>query len=61
MRICDAGENPVGTVTGTLNLHSRDPRLRAAWEAAEKNIPESLSDVEERRKQYLTGQGYRVT
>jgi hypothetical protein len=35
--------------------------LRAAWEAAEKIIPESLLDVEERRKEYLTGQGYLVT
>ncbi|MGB8219801.1 MAG: hypothetical protein WCE46_05400 [Methanoregula sp.] len=61
MRVSDPGGNPVGTVTGTLNLHSEDPRLRAVWEAAEKTIPESLSDFEERRKQYLTGQGYQVT
>jgi Fe-S-cluster containining protein len=61
MRISDAGGNPLGTVTGTLNLHSDDTALRAAWEAAEKIIPESLLDVEEQRKDYLTGLEYRVT
>jgi Fe-S-cluster containining protein len=60
MRISDAGGNPLGTVTGTLNLHSEDARLRAAWEEAEKNIPESLPDVEERRKQFLSKHGYQV-
>ncbi|MGA2698758.1 MAG: hypothetical protein ABSE74_03865 [Methanoregula sp.] len=60
MRISDAGGNLLGTVTGTFNLHSDDTALRAVWEEAEKNIPESLPDVEERRTQYLTGQGYRV-
>ncbi len=61
MRISDAGGNLLGTVTGTLNLHSDDTALRAVWEATEKIIPESLPDVEERRKECLIGQGYRVT
>ncbi len=60
MRITGPGGNPLGTVTGTLNLHSDDTLLRARWETAEKNIPESLPDVEERRKVYLTGHGYMV-
>ncbi len=60
MRITGPRGNPLGTVTGTLNLHSDDTLLRAIWENAEKNIPESLPDAEERRKVYLTGYGYVV-
>jgi Fe-S-cluster containining protein len=61
MRIADSGENLRGTVTGTLNLHSDDADLRALWEAAEKEIPESCPDAEERRAKYLEKHGYRVT
>ncbi len=60
MRISDPVGNHRGSVTGTLNLHSEDTVLRTIWESAEKNIPESLPDVEERRKVYLTEHGYRV-
>jgi len=60
MRIFDPAGNPLGTVTGTHNLHSEDPVLRANWEQAEKIIPESLLDAEERRRTYLIERGYRV-
>ena len=57
MRITGPGKSP-GYVTGTLNLHSDDTLLRAIWENAEKNIPESLFGCRERHKVYLTGNGY---
>lgn len=60
MRISDPTGTPLGMVTGTLNLHSEDAGLRTLWEHAEKSIPESLPDVEERRRVYLTEHGYRV-
>lgn len=61
MRITDPGGNVLGVVTGTLHLHSDDRMLRAVWEEAEKNIPESFSDAEERRQRYLIEHGYLVT
>lgn len=60
MRIMDPDGNPLGMVTGTLNLHSDDTVLQAIWKDAEKSIPESVPDVEERRQVYLTERGYRV-
>nr|WP_292424605.1 YkgJ family cysteine cluster protein [Methanoregula sp.] len=60
MRITDPAGNPLGTVTGTFNLHSDDTVLRTIWEHAEKIIPESLLDAEERRREYLTAHGYQV-
>lgn len=60
MRVFSADGKPCGTVRGTLNLHSDDPRLRSVWEKAEELIPESLEDVEERRREFLIGHGYRV-
>jgi Fe-S-cluster containining protein len=60
MRIFDPAGKPLGTVTGTNNLHSDDAALRTAWEQAEKNIPESLLDAEERRRAYLIDRGYQV-
>jgi len=60
MRISGPAGESLGTVTGTLNLHSDDPVLRAVWEQAEKMFPESHPDVEECRRTFLTGHGYRV-
>ncbi|MFA7695602.1 MAG: hypothetical protein WCX63_08715 [Methanoregula sp.] len=60
MRISDPSGKPLGTVTGTLNLHSDDAILRAIWDEAVKKIPESLSDAEERRWRYIAEHGYRV-
>ena len=61
MRIRDPGGNILGTVTGTLHLHSDDRVLRGIWEEAEKKILEFSPDVEERRQKYLTDHGYVVT
>ena len=59
-RITDHEGNSRGTITGTLHLHSHDPRLRAIWEEAERSIPESTSGAEERRLKYLVEHGYCV-
>jgi len=61
MRIADNAGNDLGTVTGTLNLHSDDRGLRSVWEEAEKAIPESSPGAEEHRRQFLAIRGYRVT
>ncbi|ABS55343.1 conserved hypothetical protein [Methanoregula boonei 6A8] len=61
MRIADHEGNELGTVTGTLHLHSDDRRLGSVWEEAETAIPESSPKAEERRREYLTGHGYRVS
>jgi len=60
MRISDPDGKFCGTVTGTLNLHSENAQLRALWERAEKEIPESCPDAEERRAEFLTSHGYRI-
>jgi len=60
MRITDPDGKPLGTVTGTLNLHSGDPGLRSVWENAEKTAPPSPGDAEEYYRAYLTRRGYGV-
>lgn len=60
MKVSDASGTIVGTVTGTLALHSDNPALRRVWEEAQKRIPESLPDAEQRLQNYLEENGYRV-
>lgn len=60
IRVSDAAGNFLGTVTGTLALHSDDAGLRLVWEEAKKHIPESVPDAEERLGRYLLEKGYRV-
>lgn len=60
MRIKDKTGKTFGTVTGTLNLHSEDPVLRSAWDAAEKKAPTSPEDAEEYYRNFLIGLGYCV-
>jgi hypothetical protein len=60
MKVSDKAGNFLGTVTGTLALHSNDPGLRMVWEEAKKCIPESVPDTEERLGKYLLENGYRV-
>jgi Fe-S-cluster containining protein len=60
MRVYEASGAFLGTVTGTLALHSEDPGLRLVWEEAKKCIPESVTDAEERLGKYLLAKGYRV-
>ena len=60
MRILDPQGNHIGTVTGTLSLHSNDPALRSVWEAAERRISNLSEDAELWLQKYLESQGYRV-
>jgi Fe-S-cluster containining protein len=60
MRVFDPAGKIAGTVTGTLALHSGDPALRAVWEDALRQIPETSPDAEERLQKYLEEKGYRV-
>jgi Fe-S-cluster containining protein len=59
MRVLDSQGVLLGTVKGTLDLHSDDPGLRAVWEMAEREIS-GVDDREERLQQYLKTHGYRV-
>jgi len=48
----------LGTVTGTLALHTDDRELRSAWEKGARTIPWNSPDVEDRIAEYLAGNGY---
>jgi hypothetical protein len=60
MRIFDSWGNLIGTVTGTLSLHSDDPVLRCVWEAAERRVSNLTEDAEIWLQKYLESKGYRV-
>ena len=59
MRVLDSQGVLLGTVRGTLDLHSDDPGLRAVWEMAEREIS-GVDDREERLQQYLETHGYKI-
>ena len=50
-----------GTMTGTLALHSDDPALLQAYEAADRAIPRWMPDAEDRRAQFLIARGFCVS
>ena len=60
MRVADAGGNPIGTVRGTLNLHTDDRGLRAVWEEGERIRPKADGDAEPWIAAFLREKGYRV-
>ena len=60
MRIYNSSGVLLGTVRGTLSLHSDDPGLRNTWEKAMMNIGDSDPDSEFRIQAFLEGQGYRI-
>jgi Fe-S-cluster containining protein len=60
MRVLDSQGVLLGTVRGTLDLHSDNPGLRAVWETAEREISHTAGDREERLQQYLENHGYQV-
>jgi hypothetical protein len=60
MRIFDSKKNLLGTVTGTLSLHSDDPLLRSVWETAERELSSEGADREEQLQKYLEARGYVV-
>lgn len=61
LRIADAGGNEIGGITGTLALHSEDPGLRAAYDAAMREICGSDPDAEERLAVFLRNRGFLTT
>lgn len=48
----------LGTVTGTLALHTMDKELQSAWEKGHRIIPWDSPDVESHIAAYLAGLGY---
>lgn len=51
---------PLGTVRGTLDLHSDDPQLRAVWEEVERKRPKAKEEAEPWMAMFLREKGYRV-
>ena len=60
MRIYSAEGEEMGTVTGTLALHSTDPELHRVWDGIRKGIPGSGPEDEKRILEELMMAGYRV-
>ncbi len=54
------GGDLLGTVTGTLALHTEDQELRCAWEESGFSITRFLPDIEREIKTVLTKKGFRV-
>lgn len=60
MRVSDARGMPIGTVRGTLDLHSDDPGLRAVWEGVVRKRPMDDGEAEPWIAAFLQENGYRV-
>ena len=60
MRVMDPQGVLLGTVTGTMGLHTDDPQLRAIWEEIERKRPKADTDAESWIAAFLTENGYRV-
>ncbi len=60
MWICDEAGTVLGTVTGTLALHSDDPALRSVYDRAMRIIREADPNAEEQLERYLQEHGYRI-
>jgi Fe-S-cluster containining protein len=60
MRISDASGNLIGTVRGTLSLHSDSPELRAAWEEVERKRPIADDEAERLIEAFLKEKGYTI-
>ncbi|OPY38200.1 MAG: hypothetical protein A4E35_00622 [Methanoregula sp. PtaU1.Bin051] len=60
MRVFDKSGRQVGTVTGTLALHSDDPDLRTEYDEAMRSIRDSDPDAEERLQDFFERRGYRT-
>ncbi len=58
MKVFDQSGNQIGTVTGTLALHSDDAALRKIWEEAGRVIPDSDMDAEPHLRKFLENRGY---
>jgi hypothetical protein len=60
MRVSDVSGLLLGTVRGTLDLHSDDTGLRAVWEEVVQRRPKDDSEAELWIASFLQEQGYRV-
>jgi hypothetical protein len=60
MRVSDLSGLLLGTVRGTLDLHSNDPNLRAVWEEVVLRRPKDDSEAEPWIAAFLQEKGYRV-
>jgi Fe-S-cluster containining protein len=60
MRVSNEKREVIGTVTGTLSLHSDDPGLRSVWEGVWQKIKESDPDSEAKIQAFLEEHGYHV-
>ena len=60
MQVFDGSGALVGTVRGTLDLHSDDPGLMTVWEEVRKLRPKEDTDAEQWIAAFLRGKGYRV-
>lgn len=60
MRISDTADREIGTITGTLALHSDDPALRAAYDAAMREIRKDDPTAERQLAAFLRNRGFRT-
>jgi Fe-S-cluster containining protein len=60
MRVSDASGMLIGTVRGTLDLHSDDPGLRAVWEELVRKRPKDDGEAEPWIAWFLQEKGYQV-
>jgi Fe-S-cluster containining protein len=60
MRVQDPQGVLLGTVRGTLGLHTDDPGLRGVWEEIERYRPKADEDAEPWIAAFLVKKGYRV-
>jgi hypothetical protein len=60
MRVLDPQGELLGTVRGTLGLHTDDPELRAIGEEIVRKRPNADADAEPWIAAFLTARGYRV-
>jgi len=60
MRVRNSTGDLLGTVRGTLDLHSDDPVLRSVWEVLLRKRPKDDAEAEPWIAASLVGKGYRV-
>jgi Fe-S-cluster containining protein len=60
MRVSDSRGVLLGTIRGTLDLHSDDPGLRAVWEEVVRGRPKSDEEAESWIAVFLRVKGYLV-
>jgi Fe-S-cluster containining protein len=60
IRVSDAHGLLLGTVRGTLDLHSDNPGLRAVWEEVVRNRPKEDMEAEPWIAAFLKEKGYQV-